>query len=151
MFNWFRKTFGGKAKKNEFREVRFHYGMSVTSPVMTGMGPSGANRYFRHLRCPAGQSVVYTRRGSTITSDLSYISREKGRTDPSYGNMLLNPQNVPVDIYNIKCNCGKHEIEVYVDMYHLALDRCIDAKGWTFHDAFPDRRTLQADEMTEPL
>ena len=121
------------------------YGLSPSDPVMAVQ----PNRYFRHLRCPAGQGVKWRRRGSTIVTDMSFIKRRGGKTIP--GATLIPPSedHVAVDIYTMECDCGQHRIEeVFVDMYHNALDQCIDAKDWTFVDAFPDRRILQAGEVT---
>jgi hypothetical protein len=133
------------SEKNETSKGGNGYGMSSSDPVMAVQ----PNRYFRHLRCPANQGIEWRRRGSTIVNDMSYIKRRGGITIP--GATLIPPSNdhVAVDIYTLECECGKHCIEeVFVDSYHNALDQCIDVKGWTFVDAFPDRRTLQAGEVT---
>lgn len=123
------------------------YGLSPSDPIMTGMGPRGANRYFRHLRCPTGSEVSYQRKGSLLTRDLSYIERRRGWPDAVFGSECSSTE-VNVDHYLVTCGCGQHQLEVFVDMYHQTLDACIDVEGWTFVSAFPDGRTLAAGQFT---
>ena len=138
------RLFGRGGKSGASKEAG-GYGMSPSDPVMAVQ----TDRYFRHLRCPAGHGVKWCRRGSTIVTDLSFIKRRGGRTIPGATTIPPSDDHVAVDIYTVECDCGQHRIEeVFVDMYHNALDQCIDATGWTFVDAFPDRRTLQAGEVT---
>jgi len=120
------------------------YGMIPGDPLLTGHIP---NRYFRHLRCPDGHEVQWQRVGSTVVHDLSFIKR-RGASDPM-GQFPPKQKYVNIDIYTVACECGKHRIEnVFVDMYHVGFDTCIDAVGWTFVRAYPDGRTLRAGEVT---
>ena len=120
--------------------------MTPDDPVMAG---HLVDRYLGHLRCPNGAKVSWRRRGSTVVHDLSFVKRRKGMADP--GALIpARDDRVNVDIYTVKCECGHHEIEeVFVDSYHVAFDRCINAKDWTFVGAFPDGRTLQAGQVTD--
>jgi WD40 repeat protein len=117
------------------------YGVVPTDPVMVGRF---IDRYFDHLRCPSGRRVNARRRGSTYVRDLTYINRRQGKLDPG---VLIPPSDevVGIDIYTVECvcECDKHRIEeVFIDRYHVCLDRCIDQEEWSFIAAIPHGRTL---------
>lgn len=125
------------------------YGLAAGNPIMTGMGPNGANRYLEHLRCPNGTALTsIKRRGSTVTYDDSYIQIYGGKPDPRFGKMRGSDEYVNVDIYEVECGCNQHKLRVFVDMYNMALDRCIGEPGWTFVHSLPHGKTLQPGEVS---
>jgi hypothetical protein len=41
-------------------------------------------------------------------------------------------EELPLDIYEIKCSCGAHQIEaVFMDMYHKGPSVAIGKDGWS--------------------
>ena len=100
MINWLNTLCGGK-------NVDDGYGVDPMNPVKCGGGPAGERDYLNRLRCPGGDSVEFVRRMST-----------SGASD-----ML-------VDLYEVTCGCGKHNVNVYLDMYNKKRNRPIGIAGW---------------------
>jgi CHAT domain-containing protein len=63
-------------------------------------GPSGERRYLDRLRCPDGKKLIYDRRGT-----------ESGRALEAHRGHLL-------DVYQARCEDGRHALDVYTCMYH---------------------------------
>ena len=89
--------------------VDSNYGLQVDKPVRCGDGPAGERAYLDRLRCPGGKNVKYRRRGS----------------------MLSPASTKPVDAYDVECNCGQHQIVVYMDMYAKTPAVPVGSSGWT--------------------
>lgn len=87
------------------------YGLSAVNPVQCGGGPQGEREYLEKLRCPNKQEVKYKRSGST------FLRGSK-----------------PIDVYDVECQCGRHRITVYMDMYIEGKDRRIDAEEWSLEE-----------------
>lgn len=115
------------------------YGLSPVTPVCTGIGPRGINRYCRHLRCPGGAEVQWRRLGAVGISKSDHVHLRNGIAKPNL--MLLSDPIIKmayeqevfmIDRYEINCNCGAHRVELYVDTYDIADDICVDSPGWAF-------------------
>jgi hypothetical protein len=116
-----------------------YYGLSFENPVLCGGGPPGEQTYLQKLRCPAGQAVQFTRRGSQIATNLEFLRAEGVRWFPGRQAiaMGITPQSIeplPLDVYEVECLCGQHRLEVIMDMYHRGSDngtKGVEAAGWT--------------------
>ena len=96
-----------------FKGSPYPYGLSPEKPVCCGGGPEGEQEYIKKLRCPNMKKVNYTRRGS-----VHLIGGSK-----------------PADRYEIECQCGKHKITIWMDMYRKKKDRCVDVEDWSLNDS----------------
>lgn len=124
------------------------YGVTLENPVMTGKGPQGAAPYLRSLRCPNGKSLADSKRlGSDVIHDTTYVKANGGKPDPKFSRH--SDEYINVDIYEIKCECGAHQLKVYVDMYHVCPDKCIDADGWTIVKSQLKQLLKKAASLTE--
>ena len=111
------------------------YGMDKDNPVLCGGGLSGEREYLDRLRCPSGTLIRYERLGSCSTTNTAFLQRPgvsvylgpsvSPRRAASYRDM----SEVPLDIYRLECECGRHSVSVFLDMYHRGLVAPIGQNG----------------------
>lgn len=115
------------------------YGLGPDSPVLCGGGPEGEFNYLNRLRCPSGASVRYSRRGSTSTTNVGFLARPGVIFDAgprvSRRREEMYSQEVSLDLYLVECECGKHRLKVFMDMYHRGPSEPIGQRGWTLASA----------------
>lgn len=113
--------------------------MDISNPVLCGGGPEEERAYLDRLRCPAGEKVTYSRRGSIAPTTSEFRTRDGVNWYPGENPLLRamdgkDGPDKPLDIFDVTCGCGQHTATVYMDMYHRGNDdatRVIGLPGWT--------------------
>ena len=98
--------------------------MSKEDPILCGGGPSGEREYLERIRCPSGAQVRCDRLGSVTTTETAFLRkpgvsvdlgpRVSRRREADY----VDPAELPLDAYLLVCECGRHQLEAFFDMYH---------------------------------
>src|SRR6266545_4920020 len=83
------------------------YGLTLENPVLCGGGAPGGRGYLDRLRCPSGTPVRSSKVGRVRTQ-----------------------QNARIDICVVECHCGKHRLEVYLDLDHKGPEQPLGEGGW---------------------
>jgi hypothetical protein len=95
-------------------ELRDGRGRSPNNPLLV-FNPRGEQRFLRSVRCPSGQPFDFRRTGSR--SGRCPEPEAHRRLMPISGDDL-DPREIIVDEYQLKCRCGEHAGTLYFDMYH---------------------------------
>src|SRR5262249_49609955 len=112
------------------------YGLDKDNPVLCGGGPSGEREYLSRLRCPSGAPIRYERLGSSSTTNTAFLQRSEvsvylgPSVSPRRAASYRDMNEVPLDIYRLECECGRHSVNVFLDMYHRGPVAPIGSKGW---------------------
>ena len=88
--------------------ARAGYGSDMGNPVLCGGGPAGGKEYLDRLRCPSGAAVSSSRVGRVRTHD-----------------------NTRIDLCTVACHCGKHRLELYIDLDHTGAERPPGEGDWS--------------------
>jgi len=111
------------------------HGTSQEDPILCGGGPAGERAYLERIRCPSGSFVRYERLGSFSTTRTAFLRKPDVIVDlgPSMSSRraaeYIDPTEVSLDEYLLVCECGRHQLRVFFDMYHRGPEAAIGV-GW---------------------
>jgi hypothetical protein len=113
------------------------HGTSQEDPILCGGGPAGERAYLERIRCPSGSFVRYERLCSLSTTRTAFLRKPGVVVDlgplmssPRRAAEYTDPPELPLDEYLLVCECGRHQLRVFFDMYHCGPDAPIGV-GWT--------------------
>lgn len=110
-------------------------GLHPDAPVLVGGMVEGEFYYLSRLRCPGGSRVRFQRIGSVVRTSTKYLDGEG--IDRRYVEKLIqrrgpiDVRELPLDLFEIECECGQHQERIYLDMYFAGPEQPIGKPGWT--------------------
>jgi hypothetical protein len=111
------------------------YGLHPSNPVLCGGGVAAEIDYLDRLRCPSRKAVRYQRLGSLDREGGRHLNRPNVALRVSRGTVRrlgqINPHELPLDAYVVVCECGRHRVQVFIDMYFRGPELPIGSEGWT--------------------
>lgn len=128
--SWWQRLFG------EDEEQNLPYGLHPDNPILCGGGAAAEHDYLMRLRCPSGMPIRGDRLHSLKRTSTSCLERPEvrlavSRSTQRHLGSKVDPFKLPLDAYQVACDCGDHQAMLFIDMYYRGPELPIGIQGWT--------------------